>query len=220
MIGPQLDLMPHERMVLYAHPHWWFFWKQALGGVAILAVFMLRWVVGETLATLLWWVVILGLVVWLVDTIYEFVQWQTTRFAITTERVSYQHGLVRQHGVSIPLNRINNVNFSQSLIARMLNNGIVTIESAGETGDSVFENIPDPSHVRSVIFEQIQADEQADSERDAAALAQVMQQQAHAPASTRPSAEERLQRLQQLHEQGLVSDDEYARKRAQILEDL
>jgi len=50
----------------------------------------------------------------------------------------------RLRGVSIPLNRINNVNFDQSLIARLLNNGIVTIESAGETGDSVFENIRDP----------------------------------------------------------------------------
>ncbi len=83
-----------------------------------------------------------------VNTIYQFAQWQTTRFAVTDQRVAYQSGFLRRRGVSIPLNRVNNVNFEQNLVARMLNNGTVTIESAGETGDSVFENIPDPEKVQ------------------------------------------------------------------------
>ncbi len=220
MVGRQLELMPHERMVLHAHPHWWYFWKQVAGGLVILALFMLRWLVGETLATVLGWAVVVAAVIWLADTIYEFVQWQTTRFAVTTERVAYQSGVIRRRGVSIPLNRINNVNFDQSLIARLLNNGTVTIESAGETGDSVFENIPDPEHVRGVIFQQIEADEQADSERDAAALAQVMRQQTSPAAPTTLSAQERLHQLNELRNQGLVSDEEFARKRAEILDEL
>jgi uncharacterized membrane protein YdbT with pleckstrin-like domain len=220
MIGSQLDLMPNERMVLHAHPHWWYFWKQVAAGFVILAVFVLRWWVGDTLAAVLGWIALLGGVVWLANTIYALVQWQTTQFAVTSERVAYQSGMIRRRGVSIPLNRINNVNFDQSLIARLLNNGVVTIESAGETGDSVFENIPDPAHVRAVIFEQIQADEQADSHRDAAALAEVMRQQTSTVGSVAPSAQERLQQLKQLRDQGLVSDEEFARKRAEILGEL
>jgi uncharacterized membrane protein YdbT with pleckstrin-like domain len=219
-MGPQIELMATERMVLHAHPHWWYFWKQVIGGIVLVALFLLRGMAGEALATVLGWVVVLAAVVWLVDTIYEFVQWQTTRFAITTERVAYQSGIIRRRGVSIPLNRINNVNFNQSLIARMLNNGVVIIESAGETGDSVFENIPDPEHVRGVIFEQIQADEDADSARDAAALAQVMRQQAAPAAPSTLSPQERLNQLNELRSAGLVSEEEFARKRADILEDL
>jgi len=220
MVGRQLELMPDERMVLHAHPHWWYFWKQMAGGLVILALFMLRWLAGETLATVLGWAVLVAAVIWLADTIYEFVQWQTTRFAVTTERVAYQSGIIRRRGVSIPLNRINNVNFDQSLIARLLNNGIVTIESAGETGDSVFENIRDPEHVRGVIFQQVQADEQADSERDAAALAQVMQQRVPPAEPSTLSTQERLHQLNELRNAGLVSDEEFARKRAEILDDL
>ena len=82
--------------------------------------------------------------------------------------------MIRRSGVSIPLNRITNVNFDQSIIARTLNNGIVTIESAGETGDSVFENIPDPENVRNVIFKQVDIDKEADSTRDADALAAAL----------------------------------------------
>lgn len=221
-MGPQIELMANERMVLHAHPHWWYFWKQVVGGIVLVALFLLRGMAGDALATVLGWAVVLAAVAWLLDTIYDFVQWQTTRFAITTERVAYQSGIIRRRGVSIPLNRINNVNFNQSLIARMLNNGVVIIESAGETGDSVFENIPDPEHVRGVIFEQIQADEDADSARDAAALAQVMQQQAPPPpaAPSTLSPQERLNQLNELRSAGLVSDEEFARKRADILEDL
>ena len=105
------------------------------------------------------------------------------------------------------------------MIARMLNNGIVTIESAGETGDSVFENIPDPEHVRTVIFAQMQADEQADSHRDAAAIRDALQgQPLAAPAG--PTAQSRLNELEDLHRQGLVSDEEFERKRRQIVDEL
>ncbi len=219
MAGPRFELMPHERMVLHAHPHWWYFYKQVAGGVVVLGLFLLRRVADDALATVLGWVVLIAAVVWLADTVYEFVQWQTTRFAVTTERVAYQRGIIRRRGVSIPLNRINNVNFDQSLIARLLNNGIVTIESAGETGDSVFENIPDPARVRTIIFEQIEADEQADSQRDAAALAEVMRQVPSAAPSA-PSTQERLQQLNELRRHGLVSEEEFARKREEILDDL
>lgn len=220
MIGPQLELMPGERMVRHSHPHWWYFWKQAAAGVGVLALFAFRLMTSGTMATVLGWLTFAAFVVWLGNTVYQFVQWQTTRFAVTSERVAYQSGVVRRRGVSIPLNRINNVNFDQSLVARLLSNGVVTIESAGETGDSVFENVPDPEEVRSVIFQQIQADEQADSHRDAAALAQVMQQHAPPATAAAASAEERLHRLDELREKGLLTDEEVTRKRAEILDDL
>ena len=150
-------------------------------------------------------------------------QWQTTRFAITDQRVAYQSGIFRRRGVSIPLNRINNVNFEQSFIARILNNGIVTIESAGQTGDSVFENIPDPENVRALIFAGVEADEQRDSDRDAAALAKAMRASGAAvdrTASSTSRRSDRLAALDDLKAQGLVDDAEYAAKRQQILDEL
>ena len=163
----------------------------------------------------------IAVVVILVSTVYKFIGWKTTRFAITNQRVAYQSGIIQRRGVSIPLNRVNNVNFSQSFIARALNNGIVTIESAGETGDSVFENIPDPENVRTLIFQQVEADEQADSDRNAASLAKAMQQHVPPPPpAAGPSAQERLKALDDLRAQGLVNDAEYDVKRKQILDEL
>jgi uncharacterized membrane protein YdbT with pleckstrin-like domain len=212
--------MPGERMVLSGNPHWWYFWKQVAAGVGILALLFLLWKVdNDWLSTALGWISLLAFVVWLANTIYEFVQWRTTRFAVTDQRVAYQSGVIRRSGVSIPLNRINNVNFDQSMIARMLNNGVVTIESAGETCDSVFENISDPEHVRTVIFAQMEADEQADSHRDATAIRDAFGSQPLG-ASTTPTAQSRLDDLESLRQRGLVTDEEFEVKRKQIVEEL
>jgi uncharacterized membrane protein YdbT with pleckstrin-like domain len=220
MAASKLDLMPGEHMVLSGNPHWWYFWKQVAAGVGVLALLLLMVSINvDWLSTLLGWLAAVSFVVWLANTVYEFVQWRTTRFAVTDQRVAYQSGVLRRAGVSIPLNRINNVNFEQSFIARLLNNGIVTIESAGETGDSVFENIPDPERVRTVIFGQMQADEQADSNRDAAAIRDALQSQPFA-SPTAPSAQARLNELENLHRQGLVSDEEFETKRRQIVDEL
>lgn len=207
-------------MVLSGNPHWWYFWKQVASGIGILVLMFLFWSVDtDWLSTGIGWIAVIAFVVWLADTIYEFVQWRTTRFAVTDQRVAYQSGVIRRSGVSIPLNRINNVNFDQSMIARMLNNGVVTIESAGETGDSVFENIPDPEKVRTVIFAQMEADEQADSHRDAAAIRDALQGQVPTAATT-PTAQSRIEELESLHQSGLVSDEEFEVKRQQIVDEL
>jgi uncharacterized membrane protein YdbT with pleckstrin-like domain len=222
MAGSKIDLMPGEEMVLYSNPHWWYFWKEVAGGLVLIALLLLLFSVeGGWVDTTLGWITLLLFLWVLVSTVYAFVHWKTTKFAITTERVAYQSGIIRRRGVSIPLNRVNNVNFHQSMIARMLNNGVVIIESAGETGDSVFENIPDPEKVRALIFQQVEADEQRDSDRDAASLAKALRDQPPPPAAAAtPSVTDRLKQLDELRTQGLVTDEEYELKRQAILEDL
>lgn len=221
MLGAEIDLMPGEKMILASNPHWFYFWKQVAAGIVIVILLCIGWIVEPTgwVGTVLGWLIVISVILFLVNLAYEFVQWKTTRFAITDQRVAYQSGVIRRRGVSIPLNRINNVNFEQTMIARMLNNGIVTIESAGQSGDSVFENIPDPEHVRSTIFAEMAADEQRDSDRNATSLAQAMRDRVQAAPSDK-TPQERLAHLEELRAQGLIDPTEYATKRQQILDDL
>ena len=229
MLGAEIELMPDEKMILASNPHWFYFWKQVAAAIGVVGLLLLLMVLeGGWADTVIGWAALVAFVILLLDVVFEFVQWKTTRFAITDQRVAYQSGFVRRRGVSIPLNRINNVNSEQSIIGRVLNNGIVTIESAGQTGDSVFENIPDPEKVRTLIFAQVEADEQSDSDRDAASLAKAMRNHvepappAAAPPSapSAPSVQDRLAALEGMKTQGLVNDAEYAAKRQQILEEL
>jgi uncharacterized membrane protein YdbT with pleckstrin-like domain len=228
MLGAEIELMPDEKMILASNPHWFYFWKQVAAAIGVVGLVLLLMLLDDGWAnTAIKWVALAAFVILVLDILFEFVQWKTTRFAITDQRVAYQSGFIRRRGVSIPLNRINNVNSEQSLIGRVLNNGVVTIESAGQTGDSVFENIPDPEKVRTLIFAQVEADEQADSDRDAASLAKAIREHAEPTAPTSPAAspaapsvQERLAALEGMKTQGLVNDAEYAAKRQQILDEL
>jgi uncharacterized membrane protein YdbT with pleckstrin-like domain len=220
MMEQPLALMPGERVVLTSHPHWWYFWKYVLALFAVLLVFVLGVWADGGIQTFLLWVALVGIVVVAMATAVQFLQWRTTTFAVTDKRVAYQSGLVSRRGVSIPLNRVNNVNFHQGVVARLLNNGTVTIESAGEAGESVFSNIPDPQHVRQVIFAQMEADEVGDSRRDAAAIAEALRGPGTSAAGS-PSAPgdatARLQQLADLRAKGLISEQEYQSKRAEVL---
>jgi uncharacterized membrane protein YdbT with pleckstrin-like domain len=225
MPGPELELMPNEKMILHSHPHWMFFFKQVFAGIGVIALFILWVAANGTWKTLLGWLLVIAFVVWLANTVYQFFAWQTTRFAVTDQRVAYQSGMLRRRGVSIPLNRVNNVNFDQTIMSRMFNNGTLTIESASENGDSVFENIPDPETVRNLIFAQMEIDKNKDSERDAAALHEAMKKLPQDPSLTppappAPSTTERLQQLTDLRDKGLVTPEEFEVKRQEIIGNL
>jgi uncharacterized membrane protein YdbT with pleckstrin-like domain len=217
MPASRVELMPNEQMVIHSNPHWWYFWKQFAEGIGVLVLGLLSLSFDGGLGTLFWWLTVIAGIGFVGHLIYEFLQWRSTDFAVTTKRVVYNSGLFHQQGTSIPLNRVNNVNFSQSMIAKLLKNGTLTIESAGDTGDSVFENIPNPTEVRTLIFSQIDADTAASSDRDAQAIAQAMG--GRAPSGS-PSATERLDQLEQLRSTGRLTDAEYEAKRQEILGDL
>ena len=90
-------------MVLFSHPHWWYFWKQVAAGVGVLALlFLMSQIDSPSWASdAIGWIALVAFVLWLADTIYEFVQWRTTRFAVTDQRVAYQSGVIRRRGVSM-----------------------------------------------------------------------------------------------------------------------
>ena len=85
--------------------------------------------------------------------------WSTTHFVLTTERLIFRSGVVGKFGREIPLERINDGTFSQSLFERMIGAGDLLLESAGEHGQSRFSNIRDPEAVQLEIYRQMEAND-------------------------------------------------------------
>lgn len=148
-----------ERIILDLHPHWWDFVRPAsysvLGFVlALMSGEIARpsddgWKVGlEWLAVRASWALAivgaLGLVI-------EAVKWSRTHFVLTNHRVIYREGVVARTGVEIPIRRVNNVNFHQSFLERLVGAGDLLIESGGEDGQSRFANIRNPEEVQNTI---------------------------------------------------------------------
>jgi uncharacterized membrane protein YdbT with pleckstrin-like domain len=87
-------------------------------------------------------------VLWLVKVALT---WSRTHFVLTNQRVIFRAGVIARTGIEIPLYRVNNINFYQSIFERMIGAGDLMIESGGEEGMQVFDNVRDPEQVQSFI---------------------------------------------------------------------
>jgi len=193
-----------EDIVLDLHPHWEYFLKSGAALVVSLAVgiFMLvnEWK-GASLAVA--GVLVLASLAWVGVT---YATWVTTHFVVTTDRLIYRHGVLSKHGVEIPLERVNTVFFSQQILERMLGSGDLVIESAGEMGRQAFSNVRKPSAVQNEIYKQMEANENRKFDRIGAR-----------PAAG-DSIPEQITQLDQLRQQGILSQAEFDQKKQQLLD--
>jgi uncharacterized membrane protein YdbT with pleckstrin-like domain len=135
-----------------------------------------------------------------------YARWATTNFVITTDRLIYRHGVLAKHGIEIPLDRVNTVFFSQSLLERMLGSGDLVIESAGELGRQDFANVRKPSAVQNEIYRQMESNENRKFDRIG-----------NRPAGAAQSVPEQIQALDALRKQGVLTDAEFQAKKAELL---
>jgi membrane protein YdbS with pleckstrin-like domain len=126
-------------------------------------------------------------------------------FVVTNRRVMRKTGLVAREIEQVPVEKIQDVTVEQGVLGRLLGYGTVLVETASERmGMLAFPDIARPEAFRNALWGRA-----ADS---GAATA--------APAPAARSPKERLAELENLRQQGLVSQEEYAAKRTEILSHL
>ena len=198
-------LNENEELILDIHPHWWYFAQS--GGAAIAT--LVAWLVGTSrIDGGFWdWVpnglgVFLALaLVWLG---WEYLQWRFTNFAITNSRVIFQQGLISKKGVEIPLERVNNVNFNQTIIERILGAGDLLIESGGQDGQQRFTDIRRPDEVQNLIQAQMDENER----RTYAAMGTAL---------TSNDVATQLEKLEGLRDRGSISAEEFDAEKRRLL---
>jgi uncharacterized membrane protein YdbT with pleckstrin-like domain len=99
----------------------------------------------------------LGLFIWLAFA--PFVVWRSTHFVFTTKQVMFRHGVFSREDRSIPVEKVNDVRATQAIWERLLGCGTLTIESAGDHGQSVLHDVPRVISVMNVLKELVEQDE-------------------------------------------------------------
>jgi uncharacterized membrane protein YdbT with pleckstrin-like domain len=200
------NLHRDEKVVLDLHPHWIMLVK----GVAILVVtvavgiWVLTWDLDGGLEQVVKAAAGLAIVASLLYMLQRWIAWVSTNFVVTTDRCIYREGIISKRGVEIPLERINTVFFNQSVIDRMIGAGTLTIESAGENGVQTFEDVRDPIGVQQVLYQEMEDNENRKFDRVRGPAPQV-------------SVADELAKLAALHDQGHLSEAEFAAQKAKLL---
>ncbi|NHZ70334.1 MAG: PH domain-containing protein [Proteobacteria bacterium] len=209
MSWPEDALSHDETIITSFRPHWKLLFIPFAWFVGILVVIGLSFGFVSALAP---WISLIVLLAGLYLVARPLVNWWFTRYVLTTERLITRQGLIAQSGVEIPLERITNVNFSQTVFERMLGAGDLLIESAGTSGQSSFSNIPHPDEFQTILYK---IREQRTIE---------MSGRSYAPVETttefKPHAADSIKKLAELRDQGLISAEEYEEKRKKLLDEI
>lgn len=200
---PKKLLNDYETVALDLHPHWWYFAKAVIALIAaiVVGVLVLAMLDGDAERALTW-VAIAAIVLsafWLLS---RYAKWATTNFVITSDRIIYRSGVIAKSGIEIPLERVNNVLFNQSVFERLLGAGDLLIESGGETGQQRFTDIRRPDRVQNLIHSQMEVNAERQYRGSGGSGIDVVTQ---------------LEKLEGLLERGVLSRDEFEDQKNRLL---
>ena len=201
------NLAPGETILYRARYHWVFYRFSLIVlilavGVAI-AAYTTRsgqaWnEVGKPLMWLAGVFVVISLFAWVALRIRA----RFDEFVVTSRRVVRKVGMFARESQQASIEKIQNITVEQGVLGRIFGYGTVIVETASEKGMIVFPSVAAPDAFRNHISRQQPPRPEAEA----------------APAG--PATEARLEELESLKQRGLVSQEEYAARRQEILSHL
>jgi len=199
---PRKLLNDYETVALDLHPHWWFFAGPVFALlVSIVFGIMVRILLGGEAEQGLTWTAIVVIVLCAAWLVVRYLRWATTNFVITSDRLIFRSGVLAKRGIEIPLERVNNVIFNQSIFERMVGAGDLLIESGGEDGQQRFSDVRKPELVQNLIHAQMGVNETRRFGSPAAGVDVASQ----------------LEKLEGLLERGSLSRDEFDEQKRKLL---
>ncbi len=140
-----LNLSPGEQVIFQGHPSWRAILGFYLKGILIAAILgVLFKLFGASSST----VFLVVLVVIALTVLVGFVKRVATTYTITTRRLNIKRGIVSREIQETRLERVQNVNYRQSVYQRIVQIGDVDFDTAaGDDYNFVFSGVADPGDV-------------------------------------------------------------------------
>lgn len=166
-----------------------------------------------------WLVAVAGVAYWLL----RYSEWKVNVWVVTNFRVIDEAGLLTHYAKESPLDKINNVSYDQSIWGRLFNYGHVEIQTAAEAGATDYYNVNHPKRLKDTItaaqadYKSWQFGNQAHQMALAMDARGAGQAAKAAKAAEAPAIAQELERLFELKMKGALSEDEYNRAKARLL---
>ncbi len=136
-------LKKDEKILLITRQHWL---KLALPVIAwLLLSVLVAWLLNKPGT---------ALIIILVTAIYpliEYINWKYNLWCVTNMRVVDENGFFTRYSKESPLDKINNVEYDQSIWGRLFGFGNVDIQTAAELGETTYNLIHHPKLLKDTI---------------------------------------------------------------------
>jgi hypothetical protein len=200
-------------------------WRALLAGILILVVSLIMllkpqfWPVG--------WIAVVIAVVPGLELVRIVLDWLNERYIITNWRVIEVRGIINKHVRDSALEKVNDVDMNQSIVGRLLGYGTVQIITGSDIGVNMFRRISNPVRFKREMLnakERLhEASAAAEPEEPAPAGPPVEAGKAAVPApdsAATANIPNLIVELAKLHEQGILSEEEFQGKKKELLDRL
>ena len=222
---PRKLLIENEELILELRPHWIALVMPAIVTILVIVAWSLAVSYGPDTGAgrevTFWGATAVAVFVLIWFPVRKFIAWVTSYFVVTSDRVIHREGWIAKRSMEIPLEAINDVRFHQGVFERMIGAGDLIISSASEFGREVFGDIRNPEHVQRTIYQQGELNKDRMYRGVGAPAvpgpppASGATTPAMPPASASTTGE--LERLAELRNRGVLSEDEFQSQKRKIL---
>lgn len=190
-----------EQILLETHQHWF-----VLFGKIFVELLLIVLLIGGSLALSAFYPVALyGLILILVPFVgllTDVMVWRNKAYIVTNRRVIQISGVFSKDVVDSSLEKVNDVKMSQSFFGRMFGYGDIEILTASELGVNMFHQIAEPVDFKTAMInakERMGFDEMGKSVRAAEDIPTM------------------IEKLDDLRKRGILSEEEFQKKKAELL---
>jgi uncharacterized membrane protein YdbT with pleckstrin-like domain len=192
----------NEQILLETHQHWF-----VLFGKIFLEIFLIVLLIGGSLAlSVVNSLAMYGLILVIVPVLgllNDVMVWRNKAYIVTNRRVIQISGVFNKDVVDSSLEKVNDVKMSQSALGRMFGYGDIEILTASELGVNLFHQIADPIDFKTAM---LNAKERMGFEE--------MGMEMHRGTTDIPTM---IEKLDSLRKRGVLSEDEFQKKKAELL---
>jgi membrane protein YdbS with pleckstrin-like domain len=191
----------NEEILLETHQHWF-----VLFGKIFLEILLIGILIASSLGFSAFYpVAIYGLALILVPLLgilNDVLAWRNKAYIVTNRRVIQISGVLNKDVVDSSLEKVNDVKMSQSFLGRIFGYGDVEILTASELGVNLFHQIAEPVDFKTAMLnakEKMGYDELGGVSHTAADIPTM------------------IEKLDLLRKRGVLSEEEFQRKKAELL---
>ena len=207
-----------EKIILTARQHWFIlFGAIALEIILILLIFATTITAAVLFPQFLAIAVVIGFAILLIPIFtmtMDILNYTHRQYVITNRRVIQISGVFNKNITDSSLEKVNDIHMSQSALGRMFDYGDIEILTASELGINQFKRIESPVQFKKALLDA-KSELEGYDQMEAVLSASVT---AATPAAETTGVPALISQLDNLRQQGLLTEEEFQTKKAQLLD--
>jgi uncharacterized membrane protein YdbT with pleckstrin-like domain len=193
-----------EKIILIAHQHWFILVRAIVLEIIIMLILIaLTIIVGAYLTEFALLIGAIGTILLLLPLstmMRDIMDWMNRQYIVTNRRVIQFSGILNKNVTDSSLVKVTDVKLEQSAFGRLFNYGDIEILTASEFGVNLFRRIEEP-----IIFKT--------------AMLNAKERLEHGDGAVQPTEDilELIASLDRLLELGILSEEEFRQKKAELI---